>query len=105
MSSDPANSAAPAPRVPYRNVRKIVMAIVTSVVVLCGAALLPLPARTIAITMLTLPAAIILPSIIFSASKLRCPACEKPLPLAFEGAACPACNAPLDLKPHRSARS
>ncbi|HEY2342989.1 MAG TPA: hypothetical protein VGH90_08175, partial [Chthoniobacteraceae bacterium] len=88
----------------YRNVRKIVIAAVSSIIVLCGAALLPSPAKTIAFPMVMLPAAIILPMIFFSASKLRCPACEKPLPLAFEGAACPACNAPFDLKPRTSAR-
>jgi hypothetical protein len=101
MSSDPTS---PASRTPYRDVRKIVVAAGGSTIVLCGAALLPAPARTMALAMLAPLALIFLPSIIFAASKLRCPACQKVLPLGFSGAACPSCNAPLEVPPPPSAR-
>jgi hypothetical protein len=88
-------------RVPRRSPGRIVAVICISLVVLCGVALLPSPARTIAVAMVIPLAAAFLPIIFFSAAKLRCPACQKALPLGYDKEECPSCAAPLDLKPSR----
>ncbi len=89
-------SADPAPALPpRRNLTRVFVIAGIAVVVLCGIALLPQPARNMGLLMTAPVAAIFLPTILFSAAKLRCPVCAKPLPLAFEGNACPACKAPI----------
>ena len=98
MASSPVNPDAPKSRIPRRSPGRMVAAICISTAVLCALPLLPSPVRMIAVVMVIPVAAAFLPMIFFSASKLRCPACRKPLPLGYEGEECQVCGAPLDLK-------
>jgi len=95
MTTDSASSPS---RTPQRNFGRVFLILGIAAVILCGVALLPKPARFIALVVAVPIAAVTLPSMLFNAASLRCPACHKALPLAFEGASCPSCNAPLDLK-------
>ena len=89
------------PQPPRRNFFRVFIVAAIAAVVLCGVAFLP--ERSIVIMLIAPIAAVFLPSIIFSAAKLRCPACQKPLPLAFTGNACPECKAPLALETNKPA--
>jgi hypothetical protein len=89
------------PQAPHRSFGTIIAVLCGAIVVLCGAALLPSPARLVVLVIAVPPAAVFLPSILFSAANARCPACRKPLPLGFNSANCPSCGAALVLKSHQ----
>jgi hypothetical protein len=104
MTNDSPSTSSTA-RAPRRSTKKMLLALGISAAVLCAIPFLPKEARLITIALAAPLAAATLPSIFFAAANTRCPACQKALPLAYEGTTCPACNAPLDLKSQKPSPS